>query len=119
MELLEALLLAHLAARLPHISRQMPVDTEALKGMAQRTDRTIYQAPHPSGRDFRKDIKPFENGAGPRRQYSLDAIARAAQTAPRHVKTDALDRPSSHAVLPPPKHRGNARDPVVERDKVL
>lgn len=87
--------------------------------MAQQTDRTSYQAQHPSVRDSKKDTRPSENGAGPHHQYSLDAIARAAQTAPRHAKTDALDRPSSHVALPPPKRRGNARDPAVERDKVL
>lgn len=116
-ELLGGPPLARLSARIPHTLQQIPADTGASKETVRQTDRTIYQARHPNARDSRRDIKPSENEAALRRQYSRDATAPAAQVALHHAKTDALDRHYSHAALPPPMHRVNARDQVAERDR--
>lgn len=108
---------AHLPARMPHTLQQTPEDTGASKETVRQTEGAIYRAPHPSAEDSRRDTKPSGNEAELRRQYFHDATAPAALAALHHAKTDALDRHYSHAALPPPMHRVNARDQVVERDR--
>lgn len=109
---------ARLPARIPHTLQQTPEDTGASKETVRQTDRVIYQAPHPSAEDSKRDTRPFGNEAELRHQYFHDATAPAALAALHHAKTDALDRHYSHAALPPPMHHVNARDQVAERDRV-
>lgn len=106
---------APLPAQIPHTLRQTPEDTGASKETVRQMDRAIYQAPHPSAEDSKRDTKPSGNEAELHRQYFHDATAPAALAALHHAKTDALDRHYNHAALPPPMHHVNARDQVAER----
>lgn len=108
---------ARLPARISHTLQQILEDTEASKETVRQTGQAIYRAPHPSAEDSRRDTKPSGNEAELRLRYFHDGTAPAALVALHHAKTDALDHHYSPVAPPPPMHRVNARDQVVERDR--